>query len=315
MPISVLRPEIKLPEYQRYAVAAHVDELFQHYKTFTNRKEAITLTAPIVLGECKEALYLLDGQHRFLALSKILDTTKQDTILPCYVLRSQNEEELKTVFRLNHHNTPFPQLPDNQMLDDFTRGVKAFYNRYPHSFNSQSEQPHRPRISKKRFEQLCRDSLVKRPDLFSNFAALERALLDQENDLADKDRSYFESSRRKLTKRQFDQFVHNTDGQLLYIGFLPELQDGFPWLSENDRTTRVRWSAEDRREVWESEFGSIDHAPCPGCQQRISLDTFEMAHDIALGRGGDNSLDNLFPLCGPCNRRMGVKSREEFIGK
>jgi 5-methylcytosine-specific restriction endonuclease McrA len=48
---------------------------------------------------------------------------------------------------------------------------------------------------------------------------------------------------------------------------------------------------------------------CAYCGERAPL---EIDHRVPLARGGTNSIDNILPACGPCNRRKHAMWEEEF---
>ncbi|MEK6226560.1 MAG: HNH endonuclease signature motif containing protein [Chloroflexota bacterium] len=48
---------------------------------------------------------------------------------------------------------------------------------------------------------------------------------------------------------------------------------------------------------------------CAYCGERAPL---EIDHRVPLARGGTDSIDNILPACGPCNRRKHAMSEEEF---
>jgi 5-methylcytosine-specific restriction endonuclease McrA len=48
---------------------------------------------------------------------------------------------------------------------------------------------------------------------------------------------------------------------------------------------------------------------CAYCGARAPL---EIDHRVPLARGGSNSIDNILPACGPCNRRKYALSEQEF---
>jgi 5-methylcytosine-specific restriction endonuclease McrA len=54
-------------------------------------------------------------------------------------------------------------------------------------------------------------------------------------------------------------------------------------------------------EVWDGR--------CAYCGERAQL---EIDHRVPLARGGTNSIDNILPACGPCNRRKHAMSEREF---
>ena len=57
-------------------------------------------------------------------------------------------------------------------------------------------------------------------------------------------------------------------------------------------------------------------APCYCCQERgshtIYMRSFEAAHILAVANGGDDSVENMRPSCGRCNRGTATKSMDEF---
>lgn len=57
-------------------------------------------------------------------------------------------------------------------------------------------------------------------------------------------------------------------------------------------------------------------APCYCCLERgshtIYMRSFEAAHILSVANGGDDSLENMRPSCGRCNRGTATKSMDEF---
>jgi 5-methylcytosine-specific restriction endonuclease McrA len=48
---------------------------------------------------------------------------------------------------------------------------------------------------------------------------------------------------------------------------------------------------------------------------KISIRSFHAGHIIAESKGGDMTVKNLKPICGPCNLSMGSTNMDEFIKK
>lgn len=48
---------------------------------------------------------------------------------------------------------------------------------------------------------------------------------------------------------------------------------------------------------------------------KISIRSFHAGHIIAESKGGDMTVKNLKPICGPCNHSMGSMNMDEFIKK
>jgi len=52
-----------------------------------------------------------------------------------------------------------------------------------------------------------------------------------------------------------------------------------------------------------------------GCGTVIQINKFEAGHVIAVANGGENTIENLRPICSLCNKSMGVMNLNEFIKK
>lgn len=66
--------------------------------------------------------------------------------------------------------------------------------------------------------------------------------------------------------------------------------------------------------VWKKYMGdNIVSGKCPCCKdQNIEITHFHCGHVIAESKGGDLNINNLRPICAPCNLSMGTRSMNEF---
>ncbi len=66
--------------------------------------------------------------------------------------------------------------------------------------------------------------------------------------------------------------------------------------------------------VWNKYIGSdITAAKCMCCkEEKISMNNWHCGHVLAEAKGGDTTINNLRPICAPCNSSMGTKSMNEF---
>lgn len=70
-----------------------------------------------------------------------------------------------------------------------------------------------------------------------------------------------------------------------------------------------------RTKLWKQYFENSLLGNCYVCLDEIEYDNFECGHIKSVFYGGDNSLDNLRPICGICNRDMGTKNLEKYKEK
>ena len=69
--------------------------------------------------------------------------------------------------------------------------------------------------------------------------------------------------------------------------------------------------------VWNRYIGSDKaEAKCLSCrEERVTIRSFHCGHVIAEANGGNMTITNLRPICGPCNASMGTQSMNEFTSE
>lgn len=77
--------------------------------------------------------------------------------------------------------------------------------------------------------------------------------------------------------------------------------------------TKKKISKPLRKAVWETWAGS-EHSTfnCGSCYTKISVWDFECGHIIPESKNGETKIGNLIPVCGLCNKSMGVINVDEF---
>jgi 5-methylcytosine-specific restriction endonuclease McrA len=72
-----------------------------------------------------------------------------------------------------------------------------------------------------------------------------------------------------------------------------------------------------RRIIWERYVSDprSAYAECTVCQTEIHITNYEIGHVKSKADGGDYSIDNLRPICTPCNRSMGRENLFEYKRK
>jgi hypothetical protein len=67
-----------------------------------------------------------------------------------------------------------------------------------------------------------------------------------------------------------------------------------------------------RMKVWEKNIGNILNGVCYSCEREIKIDSFEAGHIISEKNGGEIHIDNLKPICKPCNTSCATMNLDEF---
>ncbi len=72
------------------------------------------------------------------------------------------------------------------------------------------------------------------------------------------------------------------------------------------KSERIRFSPTIKQEMFMNHNGNVLIGTCFVCAKEISYAETECGHVISLAAGGTNTVDNLRPVCGGCNRNMGT---------
>ena len=71
-----------------------------------------------------------------------------------------------------------------------------------------------------------------------------------------------------------------------------------------------------KNKVWDTYVGKEKGVgSCYCCQSKIDSKHFECGHIVAKSAGGQDTIDNLRPVCDLCNKSMGVKNMNQFKEK
>lgn len=71
-----------------------------------------------------------------------------------------------------------------------------------------------------------------------------------------------------------------------------------------------------KNQTWTTYIGKVFETDCPICDINIiNVFNYECAHVIAQSKGGQHTVDNLRPICSPCNKRMNNNDFYEWTQK
>jgi len=67
--------------------------------------------------------------------------------------------------------------------------------------------------------------------------------------------------------------------------------------------------------VWQKCNGNSLSGNCYVCNRPITHDNFHIGHNKAIAKGGKDNVENLRPICAPCNYGMKTMSIEQYKAK
>ena len=281
---KLIKRNIKIPACQRDINESRIQEIINK---ISKNKNLIFRMSPIIIGNLDNDLYILDGQHRYFAFSKI----KIDYLIVQFI-KVNTYEELKDLFYEINQNTPLPinwlELPtkDKILHKSLMKDFKLLWN----NVLSDANKPRIPQIKKKIFEEI----LISNPQIkLEHIITLNRKLKDKVNDKSKYEKKNFYLSISSNLKEDLIKIINKEDIVIV------------------EKYKKQSISATLRREVWRKEFGiEIGEAECPFniCKNRINTFDFECGHVISERNKGKTDITNLRPICKQCNCSMGSKN-------
>lgn len=88
-------------------------------------------------------------------------------------------------------------------------------------------------------------------------------------------------------------------------------------IPSHDYKDRPNISKELQKQIWEKEYGACTSGKCViyGCNNVLNTNvsnSWQCGHIISHNNGGPTTLDNLRPLCTPCNQKMKDINWDEY---
>jgi hypothetical protein len=123
---------------QRLVNDQHVDKIYKSLKSqIVEHKQAPVLPGCLVVCVCAPSSkkWLVDGNHRFKAYSKLLACDGEDLEFFVNWVAVDDEAAAKTVFDLVNKSVPIPRMPQGISMQKPNRVLQHFQDRYPQCFS------------------------------------------------------------------------------------------------------------------------------------------------------------------------------------
>jgi len=300
---ALAKLEFKTPPCQTDLDLGTVAELLASYE-----KDAslIWFRNTVVVAAVLPHFYLLDGQHRLAMLRQIAVPTPFNVV----VYNISTEEEMRELFRHinmdSHKSSPYVAMGiDQQRMRD---ELVAYLDGKGLFLNSRKKES-RLYTARGFVEQLDLDRFSSTAE---TVADLEEAHALFASQVQINGEPYAEEAPCVVAARYFAPVKASN-----FLNFLL------------DRSTEPLYEGKNRRAcvppkvraaVWAKEFGVADVGRCPisGCTTVLSRTTkagFQCGHVVSHKNGGQAAADNLRPICGHCNLKMGATNWADYHPK
>lgn len=281
--------------------------------------------------ETKDKFYLIDGQHRYLALQKLFVEYLIDSEILVNIIPVATESDAYTRCRLLNNSMPLV-LPENLKLFTLAKEITDRLVQKYFNFFSASPKPRRPHMNK--------DTLAQ--NLATTLGALQVDVdtvdtVDTVVGIIERVNHYYQSVARE---NHWELFFGNPDviakayskilekkcdtkcflGLFIHYEWLEKFKEAWynPQVLQvkektSPKSNRISFTDFQRSEFWCQKVGPYRlKSSCFCCGAEVSKRAFHIGHNVAVHKGGTNDFSNLEILCIPCNLKMKTRSIDEY---
>lgn len=143
---------VNVPDWQRLTSQSHIGEIYKYLVDGYKRCKCQPVLTGVLVLCCKTntgsapTWFLIDGQHRYLAMLQVLEDTGLDCHVMCNVIHVSDEKEAHDWFRISNVNMPMKRPPSNTMLNIPNEVARRMQRRFPVCFKD-SARPRRPHLN------------------------------------------------------------------------------------------------------------------------------------------------------------------------
>lgn len=325
-----------------------VDGIYECYKRnpwfFLSK---CTLTIAYHMDDNKNKYFLLDGQHRLKAIKRLMDDGFTDDYVQISFQKVDSYKEMHELFcELNKDSTHNSETIKSSMrnimkMRDLKENMKKKWDKY-------ARNPEIERTSRNHFYSLQEFiTFLKECGYFDKFLDEDSS----DNDLFGvKDKSeqkYLEKIKSEtykiithIEKKHAEffteaKYLENVINKKKYFtdeinmlethkNMMFSINNNFiKFLIDSDtpvhnyRTNKMTISNEDKKIIWNKEFGDHVYKKCPifNCNAKLYrniLYGFECGRKKSLKNGGNDDISNLKPICTTCKNKMGEKNWKDY---
>lgn len=317
---ELLNMLIKQPNIQRIIDNKKIDEIIQYQLKHMNEHNGKSNFLGVInLHYYNENYYLMDGQHRFMALIKLYKEYSHIIDVFVEIVYVDSEIALNNNYSMINKNTPLPDLPVNVNKSVLEECMNYFKITYPNIWatgNNSMRKARRPFIKHNDFQESL-GFIINKLNIDDHNVLIK--LVEEVNN------NHKDYKRNNISDRMYDTAVNNN----MYLGLniCSNEEWGYKWAKEivefKTGNTIKKHKIKRKRKIpkvvkdtcWDKCVGnSIGEILCPICHiNKINQNNFEAGHIISEKNGGPISIDNIIPICKKCNCSISSKNMDEFV--
>jgi hypothetical protein len=328
-----INDEIQIPDIQVELNDDKVIEMMESYK-----KQAKFFVAKCLLTVAKlytnniSRYYLVDGQHRFEAIKRLVqeDENINDNILLAIIPTNCRVELVDLFKELNIDSLKCPKLAtfDWIIIEKLKDEIKKKYLDLPTTIRKKSNiytvGEFLDVLQKKNILNVFNKKYELETDEDNTYVNEILKKLEKKNKEFFRKANYLEIFNEQNNDYNFQQSEKDLIGKHICMFF--KKNNFIDWIVDNtlvpehEKQSRITISDDLKNKIWYKEFEAKKSGRCPvwGCEKVLTTDisnSWHCGHIISIKNGGSNKLENFRPICPNCNIQMSDTNWDEYIDK
>ena len=324
---NYLKKDMIIPDYQRELDNEKIEELIDEITNdnyyLLNCTNPIQL-ASIQLEEKKWVHYIIDGQHRLMAIKKLVEKFPNNyqnfTLHKC-----ENEKEAIKIFsKLIKGQENNYLLSENIFINDFRASKQYMFKEYLIKFYSEhfvttnqnkwvySIEKFLIELREKGFFELkkCKND-IKMKDLILKKLKKFSSKINYKTNLENNMNIVYKKEKDILIECNYECMGLKNNNFINYI-FTSKEKKIIPthfW-----KVSKEKISTNLKDKVWNTYFENQNKKQCPinNCNKYITKHSFSTGHIVSELNKGNTDINNLYPICSNCNSSMGTKNWKDY---
>ena len=323
----------KTPELQRLIDNKHIEEMvkdqkieYEKYKVFS-----ILQSFTIAMIKSENTGYLLDGQHRIEVFSRLEKEgyNINNVVVPIVIYNVDNYNDVEDYFtKINKHS---PIEPVGNIINYERDLCQMLLNNFTKAYICDDKDEARcPNISMKKLIMNIRSRNIKEKletskktikNLYDVIISVNDFLELKSSDQIIQDNKYSRCLKKSQKENcnpcylgTFNNFEWLDFSLYLLLNDLNINEVGTSHLNNIiNKKKRANIKGELREKVWKKfNLNICDKGYCYTCNNELHFKEMECGHIIAHSLGGNETFENLMPICKTCNTKMGIMNLEEY---
>jgi 5-methylcytosine-specific restriction endonuclease McrA len=304
------------PDFQRIPDQSHLKEIIDEYERTWLSVRVIPFYGSLIVCQYNQKNYLIDGQHRYLAMKYMNDKYGSDPLLSIQTIECRTSKEMNEHFKKVNSNLDCPDYIldcDNKNKKEVLEEVKKEIEKRYKKYISKSQVPRFPNINL----DMWLNYINITPWFYKNGMSFEQVWKQIEK-LNEDCKNYFKSHNSICYQTIIEKDIINSF-YCCSIKYWNKANKDI--IIENNememKPKKEKRSSKMRNDVWNSYIGKkIGETECLCCGIQIiekGTSSYHCGHIIPESKGGENTIENLRPICSDCNLSMSDMNMLEFM--